>query len=1015
MQNIRTRLAEGFELVASRWAMWLAAAVFGGVCSVLVYAATKSISSDYTVFIAGPLALGGTGKLRDYAMLIAFITGATVFLAWAALLFQRLSAMGGATRVEEAHAQFIIAIIPALTWFATFLIPRTLDTGLFWTSALLVIATIAALWMILKRDRFWLAAERDTLFPAALNSLAIVSVTAIFAALAVGMIGNRFGLRWFESPAVLHWWIAVTVLLTVAAAAAILMQSRAPGLALTRLRKLTVAIQVLLPGLWLMLLPLPMEQSAPGNGVPAGVRPETWMLIGCLSAVTWADLIRLWCRNDSDNPGPVSAVSFFSLIAVLAFCRAPEAVHLVLASDDYHFGEDLVPWWSWTVHHMIPLWDFTPPRGLVNYAMGGLAALFTAPSAEGMLETAPYQFTAVLLIVGIPLSCLVGKWPAFLMLAFATLDDRIGGIDAIMTAGFCVLVLIWNGLSHTRWLLAWLLVGTTAVLVAPGQGGLLVMATAPGGLWRLYCAVRDERKSLLIAAACVMAVAAILCLTTPLGLMVAGAVRYGAGQAAANIVANGTAWRSSFGTAPELHAWLFEILRFSWVGAGTVAGALTLWIWARRRQHNHTQLLFVGGTVTVLCLLYIMRSAARLDPAYVSRSGWTSIWALAFLLPILLMFFLRGTARLTAMAVTMTCAAALTQEFAVAGPDKAFQRPFAVARAAPTADSAAHTLPRAKGLGLDDAHVSRLVGVKSLLDRLLAPDETYLDMTNRGAHYYYFYRPPPTEVIAYYNMITPAQQRRAIAALEQRNVSVALTYADNIVLDGLPASLRTPLLYRYLLLNFVPARLDNYDFMLRPDRLARIGAPMADPDSPSEATLKILDRDFLRRDLAGLPGAWGDSADHLSGEMRVVVDLDGEHAAAMANVAAEAADSFRVIGPHPAVTYDLSAAHIRGRDAGLLQFEYVCKNGSAKPILGVSWTANGVGPDPQNMVHFPARKGTFIVPLDAAPRWILSPVLDTLRIEMIDPAGCEAFTLRRVILLQRTDVDELNTALGHTP
>jgi hypothetical protein len=1005
-----TRLADGLGLAVNKWAVWLAAAVFGGLCSALAYAAFKSVPESYPDFIAGAMTTTGNSKVRDYAMLVAFMAGGAAFFAAIGLLMQRLRRAGGVADVF--YDRLIIAVIPTMTWCATFLLPRAENIGLYWLSAFLVTATVTATALAAARAPAWAAGRPAAYVGNAVDGFLLLPIAAVLAVLAVAMAGNRvailFGPAWVKIPNALYWAAAVAGVSALAVGVLALTRSASPERANTLMRRVLIVVQVLLPGLFLAALPSPIGPVDRRYFYLEAIPASAWAVFAVLAVALWADLARLWRAGERSDGAAAQAVSILSLIAVIIYCRMPPIPLVGSPFDDYHFGEDLIPWWSWMKHGLVPLWDFTPPRGLINYKMGAFAAVFTDQTAAGLLATVPYIFGGVVLVVFAGIALFIGRWRALLLVSFAAMEERLGDIDALMTAALCILGYAWIRLSHVKWLVTWLAVGTAAVLLAPGQGGLLVMATMPGGAWRLYQALREERPALLKTAAGVVVVLAVLGLATPMGLMVAGAIRYGAGQSAVNGIANGLPWFSSFGSMAHVHPWLFEILRFSWIGVGAVAIVLTVWAWASARREHRGLVLFIGATVTLLCFLYVIRSAVRVDAGFVGRPGWTSIWALAFLLPILVSVLLHGTRQLTALAVVMTAAAALTGQFGIVGLDRVFARPFqsvatVAAAEAGTVDGAALGMPNLGRVRLEDSHVKRLVGVKTELDKLLDPQETFMDMTNRGAQYFYFDRVPPSDLSAFYNMITIGQQQRAIAGLQKHNVQVALIGADNTLLDGLPASLRAPLVYRHLLLNYVPVTLGGYDFMVRPERLARVGLTGV-AGQPDEEAFKILDRDFLLPNLEGLPLTWGKSEGSLADRMREILKLDSTRLGELADAARADEGVYRATGPAPKITFDLASSNLRGRDAGLLRFSYACLGKRAKPTFFVRWTDEDGA---HGRLRFPGRKGDMIVPLDAAPRWLLSGRLQTLTIEMTHAAGCETFALRDVALAQRKDVDEV--------
>ena len=455
---------------------------------------------------------------------------------------------------------------------------------------------------------------------------------------------------------------------------------RAPGSAqLTGLRRLLLLLQVIFPALFLALMPLPAMLD--GHSVYAHpIRPATWILLALLTALTWADLVRLARLKNADL---TNSISIFSLIAVLIYCRLANGGRISSVGDDYHGGEFMTTWWSWAEHGLLPFWDYAPARGLINYKMGFFAALFTDTSASGLLRTEPYRFVTLVLAVFIPLALAVGKWRAFLLLSFATLDDDLGDIDILMTAGFCRLVYAWNRCTSTQWLTVWLAIGMLLVLIAPGQAGMLVIATVPAGVWRLYLAVRDERAVLLRTAAVTAAVLVVLGLATPLGRMIAGAVRYGAEQSAVNSIANAVPWSLTFDLFANVHPWLVEIVRFGWLAVGGAALIITIWAFVMPKDPGRERVLFLGVAISIICFLYIFRSGGRLDGAYIGRPGWTTIWSVGLLLPLLLTAFLRGSQQLSALAATTAASAVLTSQFWLIGTDWALTRPFLMQPAPP--------------------------------------------------------------------------------------------------------------------------------------------------------------------------------------------------------------------------------------------------------------------------------------------------------------------------------------------
>ena len=1018
--SVGARLEIGIGVAVRLWSIWVASAVIGGALAAIIHQAFLHTPDRYPDFIVGVTAIAGSGKIEDYAPLVGFGLGAAGFFLLLASLCGALLQRVSASAIEDVHRLFIIAVLPTIAWLGSLLLSTGTHFELLKCSVFLVVASTLGIILFLARAGSWWDDRARTHLGPILEGVMLVPAGTMLSTLAVAMVGNRlailFGPPWFRNASTLiHWEMATIASMSIAVLVTVA-RGRTSAEAIGGLRKLLIFVQFFLPGLFLVVLPLPVDFGIHRfYGTP--IEPATWAVLAALTLLTWVDLRRLARQSDMDG-APKNVVSALSLVAILIFFREPTPAGLpTLPPDDYHWGELLVPWWSWSKHGLLPLWDFTPPRGLINYAEGLFGFLFSNETLVGIEAAAPFHTAALILIAFFSLALIVGRWSAFLVLTVASLRLVDSEIDVLMTAALCALGYAGTRLTHTGWLATWIMISVIAVLVAAGQGGLLVLATAPAGACSLYQAWRYERRRLIRIAGVLAIVSIGLALGSPLGLMIAGAVRYGAEQSAVNSVANAVPWALGIAAGyPGINPWLFQIIRFSWIGVGAGAIVVTAWALVASSCPHRRQLMFFGSAFALLCLLFVVRAAGRIDLGYMSRPGLASVWAVAFMVPILSVLLLRGTRQLTALVVTTLAVTSFGPEFNnVATFDAGWSFPLTSHSQSPPAAMTDGPALGMQNLGVvvaDEAHVKRLVTIKRQLDMLIEPTETYVDVTNRNAQYFYFDRPPPFEVSAFYNLITSEQQLRAVLAAERRQIPVALTGADNLLMDGLPASIRAPLLYRYLLLNFVPITLDGYDFMLRPTRLSRVGLPLAKPDAPNETGLRILDRDFRLPSLAMIPVSWGRSHATLTQRMREVARIDTSNPIGMNAVEPIGAGTFQIFGTNPWVSFDLAAAHIRGRDAGLLRFDFACLGARATPTIEIYWAESGSNPDESKVIRFPATNGTLIVPLDAAPRWLLSQDLGILRFGVADPTPCTAYAIRNVILEQRMDVDDMNAELA---
>lgn len=117
-------------------------------------------------------------------------------------------------------------------------------------------------------------------------------------------------------------------------------------------------------------------------------------------------------------------------------------------------------------------------------------------------------------------------------------------------------------------------------------------------------------------------------------------------------------------------------------------------------------------------------------------------------------------------------------------------------------------LPRAQGASIDRRNAQRLFVMQLVAARTLGPDDTFYDFANMPALYYLFDRRCPIRLYEVPFYETDALQREVIAALEQNShVKLAVmqfTNRDDAWIDGVPNSVRAPLVYSWLRGHFQP-------------------------------------------------------------------------------------------------------------------------------------------------------------------------------------------------------------------
>lgn len=174
------------------------------------------------------------------------------------------------------------------------------------------------------------------------------------------------------------------------------------------------------------------------------------------------------------------------------------------------------------------------------------------------------------------------------------------------------------------------------------------------------------------------------------------------------------------------------------------------------------------------------------------------------------------------------------------------------------------------------------------------------------------------------------------------------------------------------------------------------GVGLSGQQAERERHLILFDAAFRQADLQRLPAAWGRSFDRLRPLMRPV---------RQPAVRPPAARDGRF-------TLDLGGAPLDGRTAGLLTFTLTCRHEQGEAAadsipVTVGW--QGRMPGWGRTLAFSARPGINLLPLDSQPRWLLTPDLTSLTLDIAGPA-CPQAALADVTLFQRTAVPQAGTA-----
>lgn len=707
------------------------------------------------------------------------------------------------------------------------------------------------------------------------------------------------------------------------------------------------------------------------------VRP---LLCGLIGAAALQVLWRLIRRRAEASPEQTCVPA--ALFALVPLLRFPVTAGPSISPDDYHFGERLLGSNFYSAHHL-PYVHYLPPHGFLEDDLSGFLGRWLYDGNVATLGEA--ERLAFCLAAGAAFLATL-RWSKNLWLAY--LVALFAGVRLTFLLGVPFLLVLAAPRLQRRTgaaLLAWGLGCAALVLASPAQGAVLAAASAPlaGAIvWQRW-GLMGRREVVLTAIAAAGFVTCVF--ASPVGAMLVGALGYVWANGAANQVGFGVSWAESWHVGKG-RALPVDVVRMSWGvlwGVGLVVLARA-WRapWARRVRAADAAcaLLFAAGMLS-----YAM---GRIDPLAPSRPGHLAVFAWAFLLPWVLWprTPAHGRPRLLAVCYAMAAAVGVSPLHPWWGVEPVLQ----VGRLTDAAPLGLHGIGRAQ---IAPEHLAHLQAVGASLSRRLAPGESYLDLTNHNAHYAYFNRRPPVATTAFYNMAAWPLQRRATAQLAARPPRIALISAHNLVHDGTTLALRAPLLYREVVDHYVPVM--DGPYLLGTRRTA------ADPPL-SAAQARLLAVHLAQPELGRQCNAWGASVSSL--RQRTVQLAGPEQLRPMLEHLrrARADGPAQANGAHPAATLQLTALQLTGRQANVLQFDFICRG--ANPTTRVRftfWGEGAAGPEANDFdLHATASSGTLLVPLDAAPTWRRLARVDGVRIELERPEDCPEVDFRNFALLQ---------------
>lgn len=812
-------------------------AVTAGMCvsaliiafGVSTLAGNISWSQGYSDFIVGHLAWRDESKSGDFLQLAVFwLTFFTVLAALGHWSFRITRGGQDGDTLRVIDNLLMITLIPAAWYLGTELVTTTATVRFIW------LASVSGLFALLTLGAFSRLKEYGD--ASQTSDVLFGMMLLIFFSLIAGMAFSTFLSRAFEFTTALGrisspYLMQVGLLFSISIIF-VLFRSHT-SLSAFRERLLRAILFFQLPGALLLFVLIPPfwnEVETTSISRPM-VSPFLFFALYALVIASLAELYRLWKRAESKRiEGLESVVASSFCIAVLVFVHTPAAGVLHISLDDYHVGERYLPWTQWWDFGKIPFVDLTAVHGFIHIVRGMLNSFFFAGTAASYESANALLFAVAVAINFIALRHLAGPLPAFIL--------TYGLCNSFFAFWFIVPAMVvllnpWLRASPLKWLFVWVALSLASVLYVLSTGLAFVIGTFPFAAWMLWRSVRLQRTLTLIAAVSTGLLFLFLTWISPIDEILAGLIWYVQQNAGSNSTAYGIALEFSKGDVP-IHRGLFSagdvwnVLRFGWIAMVPIF-IFVAWKQINRNEVRDSQVAMFCMMAVGFLVAFASYSFGRIDPGGLSRTGATTVWVWSTIVPVAILLHKRKRfpiAGWVLFSIFSSMAFQLADGRPFPSPNELEHRSSSVMNVAQAniVDGSALGLPGLGKAEINRGQLESLLSLRDLLNQTLRPGETFLDVSNRSARYFYLGYPLPTFELAMYNAPATDMQRKIIEQIRAARPPMVLLESGNLQFDGGPVSLRANLIYRDILLNYVPVKWGTFIIGLSPKRFRELAS-----------------------------------------------------------------------------------------------------------------------------------------------------------------------------------------------
>lgn len=939
------------------------AALLSGFASAMLVFLLARGPQVYPQLVVGSLAWDGSSKAGEIAAVLTFLVALP--LAWFALSWSGRSLLARGLGDPALHA-LQACCLPGAIWLGQSLI--MMNSGLGW----LFLALFATSWWFCVA-LFLRACAGDQVDPQIFAALFGIPVLAGFSALGIAYGVNRIGLYTVALPVwPLAFLISGGLLMSALRASRRTVWQKA-------LPRLVCLSQLGIPVLSAALIPTPIAE-------PAGLRhpvPLSLPLAGLalsIALVALWDILRRLREGGSDL---WRAISPGAVLLCLWILKSPGSAVPIIPTDDWHFGESILPWILWRDFGEVPFSDVIPVRGFASALEGLVAQIFFSGTAADITYGKPIFALGLSALVFFTFRRAVGGLAAIVAVVALNPASAMTQTDYFFAAGIALLAGLAQQCRHRAVLIAWPLVSVGLFLLAPGPGVLLIVASSPFVLVAIWRIEGDGRRQALAAYALLALLLTLGLQWPPCARLLTGIGRYFADNALINESASGVSWGASFSSGRAGSPSLNELFRSSvFPITALLVAILSHDIHAlmvapaeqRRSSRNETECV-LNAVVVLSVLVFLPRVLGRIDPAISSRLGALSLLVVGALAPLVLFRRVSRTAGMAFLAVAFMLTSGIRCLSPRPNDDGASVQAEAllVMRSSNVAtdavlDGRAYGLSNTGKAVFDPEHLARLQELRKLLDAMLPAGQPYYDLSNHNAHYAYFSRPVPASWSSPFYQADERAQIRTVRELSLGHIPLLLLSAENIEHDGGSAALRTYWLYRFVLADYLPFEAGGYLFAVRRDRAGELQFSSR-LKAQREGVVELFDQAFSTNDLQRIPVSWGASYPSLQAEF-------GPESLALIASPGDGGDA-------RFVARDRSDGEIR--DPGrfdVLTVSLACNKSPSE--ARVFWSSRRGGREFNRSVALSAASGTLVIPVGAQPAWVLADAVTDLGLSLPD-------------------------------